>query len=142
MEPRICRIVEYRSRTGNYTVPAIITCTTATLAPKGVEVFEASVTARQAFLEAFEPGVHAPADIPPLQGVPPLSSDMHVHLAVMTPGMPGMRADAQDFVVESDFPRSENVAGTYQEWDVPLWEPYDENDEQRPGTWAWPQRTA
>lgn len=115
MKPRICRIVEYRSRTGNYTVPALITCTVDTLASKGVEVYE-----------------ETNGD----QGVPPLSSEEHVHLAVFTPGIPGMRVSADDFVGErKDEPISENVAGTYQEWDVPY------SSDLAPGTWKWPERT-
>ena len=114
-KPGIGRIVHYRSRTGNYTVPAMVTCTVDTLAPIGVKVWT----------ETEGKG-----------GVPPLSSDTHVHLAVFTPGMPGMRAGAQDFVAESDHPRSENIGGTYQEWDIPM----DDGtaEEQAAGTWRWP----
>lgn len=115
-KPMIGRIVWYRSRTGNYTVPAMITCTVETLAPIGLKLWEESKG--QA-------------------GVPPLTGPDRVHLAVFTPGIPGMRADAQDFVVESEFPRSENVAGTYQEWDIPL----DESGDHAPGTWRWPERS-
>ncbi len=56
--PTIGRIVIYRSRTGNYSVPAIITAAQDTLWEEGV-----------------------------LTGmVPPLSSPDHVHLHVITPG--------------------------------------------------------
>jgi hypothetical protein len=111
MKPTIGRIVVYRSRTGDYDVPAIINCTTDTLNPKGVEAGY----------------------------VPDLSSDLHVHLTVFTPGKPGLRTDALDFKVESEHGRSENVAGSYQEWDIPV-----HDDEGRaptppePGTWRWP----
>ena len=117
----IARAVLYRSRTGSYTVPAVVNCTARSINPAGVEA-----------------GM-----------VPPLSSDQHVHLTVFTPGKPGQRADAADFVVESQWPVSENVSGCYQEWDIPFWEPADferqaweEGDYsvQPPGTWAWPQR--
>lgn len=114
----ISRAVWYRSRTGNYTVPAIVTATVDTL---------------------YQPGVDAGF-------VPPLSSETHVHLAVFTPGIPGKRKDADDFLVESPHGRSENVAGTYQEFDVPFWEadgPYTAEqllDVQPPGTWIWPPR--
>lgn len=128
-KPSIGRIVIYRSRTGNYSVPAIVTATIDTLAEVGLRLHEESGGEK---------------------GVPPLSSDLHVHLAVLTPGKPGLRADAQDFVVESPHGRSENVGGAYQEWDVP----YDggrlSKDElepgtwyyagQPPGTWSWPVR--
>lgn len=115
MKPSIGRIVIYRSRTGDYDVPAIINATLGTLNPKGVE----------------------------LGHVPDLSSDEHVHLTVFTPGRPGLRRDADDFLVESEHGRSENLAGCYQEWDIPLWEA-GRYGEQRasgtpwPGSWRWP----
>jgi hypothetical protein len=119
MKPTIGRIVIYRSRTGSYSVPAIVTATTETLNPQGVAAGH----------------------------VPALSSDEHVHLTVFTPGRPGMRGGAGDFVVESQHGRSENVAGCYQEWDIPHdgLPPADkivagERAEQAPGTWSWPQR--
>lgn len=138
MRPTIGRIVLYRSRTGTYTVPAMITATTATLAPKGVELHAATNGEK---------------------GVPPLSGDLHVHLAVFTPGIPGMRVGAADFVAREDTPISENVAGVYQEWDVPpvgfvIGEPGDPISlhatidgnhpadlcQHAPGSWAWPAR--
>jgi hypothetical protein len=100
----IGRIVVYRSRTGDYDVPAIINCTTDSINEQGVEAGH----------------------------VPPLSSERHVHLTVFTPGRPGMRRDADNFLVESEHGRSENVAGCYQEWDIA------EGD--GPGCWRWPQR--
>lgn len=104
MTPTIGRIVHYRSRTGNYTVPAIITATQETL---------------------YRPGVDGGF-------VPDLTDARNVHLTVFTPGKPGLRTTADDFVAPSVPPVSENVAGTYQEWDVP------EGD--GPGTWQWPPR--
>lgn len=102
--PTIGRIVLFRSRTGNYTVPAIVNATQDTL---------------------YRPGVDGGF-------VPDLSSGSHVHLTVLTPGKPGKRATVTDFVAPSAHPVGENVAGCYQEWDVP------EGD--GPGTWAWPPR--
>ncbi len=122
MKPTIGRIVIYRSRTGDYDVPAIVNCTVDTLAPKGVEAYEATDGER---------------------GVPPLSGDEHVHLTVLTPGMPGQRAEAEDFKV-AGVAVSENVAGCYQEWDVPLTDPHRINRsgglDPLPGTWRWPER--
>lgn len=109
--PTIGRIVIYRSRTGDYDVPAIINATAETLNAKGVE----------------------------LGHVPPLSRDTHVHLTVFTPGKPGMRRGATDFLVESEHPRGENVAGCYQEWDIPFDGLADPNV-PTPGTWRWPTR--
>lgn len=106
----IGRIVIYRSRTGDYDVPAIVTATVDTLNPKGVE----------------------------LGHIPALSSPDHVHLTCFTAGKPGMRRGAEDFKVESEHGRSENVSGCYQEWDIP-WLP--EGEEIAPGTWRWPARS-
>ena len=115
------RFVIYRSRTGSYSVPAVITCTTRSLNPAGVES----------------------------GNLPPLSSDEHVHLTVFTPGKPGLRAAAADFLVTNQMPVSENVAGCYQEWDISYWEPDDGQKQawgtgdysvQPPATWAWPPR--
>lgn len=119
--PTLTRAVLYRSRTGSYTVPAVVTCTARSLNPAGVEAGH----------------------------LPPLSSEQHVHLTVFTPGKPGLRAQASDFVVESQQPVSENVAGCYQEWDVPFWSPPNDQlqawesgdySQQPAGTWAWPPR--
>lgn len=116
MKPSIGRIVIYRSRTGDYDCPAIVTATTETLNPKGVE----------------------------LGHVPALSSDEHVHLTVFTAGKPGLRRDADDFKVESEHGRSENVAGCYQEWDIgPTCANCEEAGEKPiPGTWRWPERVS
>jgi hypothetical protein len=120
----IGRVVLYRSRTGSYTVPAIVTATGDTLARAGVEAGH----------------------------VPDLESPAHVHLTVLTPGKPGMRGGAGDFEVESEHPRSENVAGCYQEWDIPFWDPAADMpaeqladyaarlEAQPPGTWTFPPR--
>lgn len=112
--PPIGRIVIYRSRTGDYSVPAIITATKTTLNPKGVE----------------------------LGHVPDLSSDNHVHLTVFTPGKPGMQRGADNFLVESEHERSENVAGCYQEWNVPYWaaehDAQNASSEPEPGSWRFP----
>lgn len=64
----IGRIVTYRSKTGSYDLPAIVTATTATLDPKGVE----------------------------LGHVPPLSSDEHVHLTVFTCGKRGTAREGNE----------------------------------------------
>jgi hypothetical protein len=105
--PAIGDRVIYRSRTGDYDVPAIVNCTVDTINPEGVE----------------------------LGHVPALSGDYCVHLTVLTPGKPGMRREATDFKTESPHGRSENVAGTYQEWDVAY--NHDGNDEPAPGSWRW-----
>lgn len=112
MRPTIGRIVIYRSRTGDYDVPAIITATRDTLNPKGVE----------------------------LGHIPALSSDTHVHLTCFTAGKPGKRRPAEDFKVESAFGRSENVSGCYQEWDIPQMAP--QGTAESAGTWRWPERVA
>lgn len=117
--PSVGRIVLYRSRTGYYTVPAIVTATASSLAPAGVSAGY----------------------------VPALSDGDNVHLTVFTPGKPGMRDGAGDFLCESEHGRSENVAGCYQEWDIPPAHALSNeqnaepgNEGFPPGTWAWPQR--
>jgi hypothetical protein len=106
--PTLGRIVIYRSRTGDYDVPATVTATEGSLNPKGVE----------------------------LGHIPPLSGERNVHLTCFTAGKPGLRRDAKDFKVESEHGRSENVAGCYQEWDIPQ----TEQANPEPGTWRWPER--
>lgn len=132
--PTICRVVVYRSRTGRYDVPAIVTATLDTLDPQGVELCEATNGEK---------------------GVPALSSPSHVHLTVLTPGIPGFRAEGlsgagdtplaeRDHSERAPGPRGygENAGGTYQEWDVP----FDSNElpgnagSPQPGTWRWPAR--
>lgn len=117
--PTIGRIVTYRSRTGNYDVPAIITATQETL-----------------YLPGVEGGF-----------VPDLDSPEHVHLTVFTPGKPGLRTHADDFKVQPDEPISENVSGCYQEWNIPLWLPGVDGEERAssdpwPGSWRWPEHRA
>ncbi len=57
----ITRMVKYRSKTGNYDLPAVVTATTETLDPEGVD----------------------------LGHVPPLTDASHVHLTVFTCGKQG-----------------------------------------------------
>jgi hypothetical protein len=111
MRPTIGRIVIYKSRTGKYVVPAIITATKETLNPEGVA---------GGFIEDLTDGDH-------------------VHLTVFTPGKPGKRANADDFVgARKDAPISENLGGgTYQEWDVPI---VAGPREAKPGECYWPER--
>lgn len=112
-QPSIGRIVIYVSRTGNYELPAIVNCSLDSI---------------------YQPGVDAGF-------VPPLTDDGHVHLTVFSPGMPGMRLTAGEtpgteaFLVKPEYPVSENVAGCYQEWNIPF------AVDGGPGTWHWPERT-
>lgn len=111
-KPSIGRVVVYRSRTGNYSVPAIINCAVDSIYQPGVE-------------HGF---------------VPPITGKDNVHLTVFSPGRAGMRVDqeqtpgAENFVNPSKYPVSENVSGCYQEWDIE----YDEDGGA--GTWMWPAR--
>jgi hypothetical protein len=116
------RVVHFRSRTGNYTVPAIVTANQGTL---------------------FAPAVEA-------GNIPDITGANRVHLAVMTPGIPSTgRANAKDFIapIPEGRPVGENQGGTYQEWDVEFWKPRDGSpsewgiyQEQPAGTWTWPPR--
>jgi hypothetical protein len=107
--PALGRTVIYRSRTGAYDLPAIINCTRETLQIEGVEKGH----------------------------VPMLASPRHVHLTVFSPGKPGLRGTAQDFVVQPTHGAgiSENVSGCYQEWDIPE---HVGNGAVPPGSWRWP----
>ena len=124
IEPTIGRIVAYRSRTGNYTLPAIITATARTLHGEGVESGD----------------------------VPAITDPERVHLTVFTPGLPAKKL--REFEDLSDDAHSTGIAstpsgGSYQEWNVPFspavtFEPAvigvgDEVEIQQPGTWAWPR---
>lgn len=111
MRPSIGCIVIYRSRTGKYSVPAIITATKDTLIQENVD---------KGYIEG-------------------LSEDLNVHLTVFTPGKPGKRTDAKDFKVvpKNGTPISENVNGCYQEWDVPQVATPERYKDQEPGTWCW-----
>lgn len=111
--PDIGRAVIYRSKTGRYAVPAIITATMTTLYAPAVE------------------GGHIPA----------LSSDMHVHLTVLTPGTPGERLPDTDPSIGA---QSTPAGGTCQEWDIGFAEQSNVSPDgttQPPGTWAWPARS-
>jgi hypothetical protein len=106
--PSICRMVVYRSKTGAYDVPAVINCTIDTISEEGVR----------------------------LGHVPPLTSDVHVHLTVFTPGKPGTAREGNEV-------NPAQTSGTYQEWDVPLSGSFaapTEGDEPMLGTWRWPER--
>lgn len=108
--PSLGRIVIYRSRTGAYECPAIITATRDSLVIENVE-----------------------------KGwIPPLSNEMNIHLTVFSAGNPNrgrtVEEAEKDFLVKSEHGHSANMGGTYQEWDIP----YDPAG--GPGTWRWPER--
>jgi hypothetical protein len=129
----IGRMVWYRSKVGGYDMPAIITATVASLNPEGVRVWEES---------------HG------TKGVPPVSDADSVHLTVFSPGIPGAGPNRPPNSTGYDMPSggsvehaSANLAGTYQEWDVPFFDaeaveagPRTGGDlEPTPGTWRWPE---
>lgn len=138
-DPTIGRIVLYKVRAdAGYLVPAMITATVDTLHPGGPEAFRRSDGR---------------------SGVPPLSSSDHVHLTVFSPGVPVVGPNSiplpDDPLPQESLPpgaSSLNLAGCYQEWDVPFWEPVAQSlaqqavpgavppppGEQAPGTWIWP----
>jgi hypothetical protein len=91
--PTIGRIVIYRSKTGKYVVPAIISATVDTL---------------------FRPGVEE-------GNLADLTDESHVHLAVLTPGYAGRRnSTTEPEQVAQWHARSTPAGGTYQEWNVPF----------------------
>lgn len=110
--PAIGRVVHYVSRTGNYTLPAMVNCTLDSI---------------------YQPGVDA-------GHLPPITDAYHAHLTVFSPGRPGMRVTGSElkdvegqFLAPSKYPISENVAGTYQEWDIGF------DRAGAAGTWHWPE---
>ena len=130
MIPYLGQIVSYRSRTGSYSLAAIVTATTETLNPDGVA------------------GGHLPA----------LSSPTHVHLAVLTPGLPPVITPGETRkIIDPDQPLGHRdlspheeltgnrfaamtpFGGTYAEFDIPFAPTCDERpgeSHQAPGTWA------
>lgn len=110
MKPSLGRIVIYRSRTGNYSCPAMVVATRETLHIPNVEA----------------------------GWIPNITDETNVHLVVFSAGKPGQGRtimDAEkDFLVKSEHGVSVNTSGTYQEWDIP----YDPSG--GPGTWSWPER--
>jgi hypothetical protein len=105
--PQLGELVVYNSKTGNYRLAAIVNCTWETIDPRGVE----------------------------LGHVPPLTGPYHVHLTVFTPGKAGtsrvattgMGGGTATATITSaggaggPAPiKSNNVAGCYQEWDIPI----------------------
>jgi hypothetical protein len=95
--PKLSKSVIYRSRTGSYSVPAIINCNVDSIDPEGVR----------------------------LGHVPALTEFDAVHLTVFTPGRPGTTRGGMQVT-------SQNVAGCYQEWDIP----YDRTG-RKPGSWKY-----
>ncbi len=99
--PVVGSVIHYVSKVSGAELAAIVTGTQTSLLPEGIAS----------------------------GGVPPVSSDEHVHLHVLTPGRPGHgRERAEAMGVDT----SHNQAGYYQEWDVP----HDEG--KAGGTWHWP----
>lgn len=89
--PTLGRVVHYRSRTGPYTLAAIVSATTDTLYRLGVEE----------------------------GNVPDLDDEMHVHLTVFTPGVAGRRnSTTSEAEAAAMRQRSTPAGGSYQEWNV------------------------
>lgn len=120
-KPSLGRIVLFRSKTGRWTAPAIVTAVTESL---------------------FQPNVDA-------GHLHPLSSDTHVHLTVFTPGIQGHVSEetAREHPELAD-PNRPNLpaGGSFQEFDVGQWSRLDddrepfEHEHQPAGTWMWPPR--
>lgn len=117
MRPSIGRIVVYRSRTGAWSVPAIVAATQETL---NVDLVKAGYC-------------------------PDLDSPEHVHLVVFSPGRP--MTPQEQTVLHANFvnpPVDEawtdvNMGGTFREWNIPI---DVGSEEQAPGTWRWPERVS
>lgn len=127
MNPTLGRIVWYRSKTGSYTCPAMVTAVQDSL---------------------YRPNVEAGHMLD-------LSSSTHVHLTVFTAGLMGHvskgTAEEHPELVAGDRLTDGPAGGTYQEFDIPQWEPAAKDalnwfdgdySTQEPGTWAWPPSVA
>lgn len=122
-QPRLLgQTVLFRSRTGAWTAPAIVTATLDSL---------------------HRPNVDA-------GHVPPLTDGFNVHLTVLTPGIQGHVSDttaAEHPELVADDRPNKPAGGSFQEWDVPEWVPDDpetwdepfEYADQPAGTWTWPR---
>ncbi len=112
MHATIGRVVVYRSRTGRYSIPAIVTATAATL---------------------FEPGVLAGF-------VPGLTKDDRdrVHLTVLTPGLAGNRLPDTPASIAADAAGGSYQEHNIPFWSAP--EGWTDYEQQPAGTWAWPPR--
>lgn len=106
--PMLTDRVEYRSKTGNYRLAAMVTATVETL---------------------YRPGVEE-------GNIKDLDDEMHVHLAVFTPGLEGRRnSTTTPEQAEEMRAVSTPAGGSYQEFNVP----YDATGEA-PGSWRWATR--
>lgn len=117
--PSIGRVVIYRSRTGTYSMPALISATVDTL---------------------HRPNVDA-------GHVPDLTSGRHVHLTVFTPGILGQRSASTDPELGKANPPAGGSLQEWDiaEWEPRLDQAGDafaagDYTAQPPGTWAWPPR--
>ena len=109
-KPTIGRIVIYRSKTGDYVMPAIVSATVDTLHRPNVEAGH----------------LHD------------LTDEMHVHLTVFTAGFQGqVSTSTMENHPDLADPARRNApaGGTFQEWDIPY-----SADPEAPGCWSWPAR--
>lgn len=118
MKPSIGRVVVFRSRTGTYSMPALISATVDTL---------------------HRPNVDA-------GHIPELTSDRHVHLTAFTAGIPGERSASSDPELGKANPPAGGTLQEWdvEEWapvdaDGAAFAAGDYTA-QPAGTWAWPPR--
>lgn len=123
-QPRLLgQTVLFRSRTGAWTAPAVVTATQESLNRD-------NVTAGH---------------------VPDLTDPLNVHLTVLTPGIQGHVSDrtaAEHPELVADDRPNKPAGGSFQEWDVAQWLPESPPEEwdrefdyadQPAGTWTWPR---
>ena len=115
--PSIGRIVIYRSKTGAYSLPAMVTATVASLNQDNVAKGR----------------------------IADLTNSLHVHLAVFTPGFPVLSVDGE-FVPQGP-PALGGTYQEWNVpiWvpigaDAPRWALLDYTVQEK-GTWAWPPRS-
>lgn len=150
--PELGTVVFFRSRTGDYTMPAMVTARHDTLHPAGVEGGHLpAITAKDRLhLTIFTPGL--PPDVMPTNPGIVIDPDRDLGDRVVGPFEKGTELEGNQFVGMAQF------GGTYAEYDIP-WSATattapgpdaggrftDEQDQglttepgtQAPGTWAW-----
>lgn len=101
-------LVSYRSRTGRYTLPAVINTTVDTIYPPSVEA----------------------------GNIPPLTHPKRVHLTVFTGGTVGTRLPDTDPAIPQAPPGGTYQEHDIPFWQAPQDDEWV-NDDQPPGTWTW-----
>lgn len=139
MKPSLCRMVIYRSRTGDYSLAAIVSAVRASLNRAGVDAgtLPDLPDDDHVHLVVFTPGLPLTSTPPHTAGIVDPSLPFGKRYLAAEPGTLPPEVEPPAFVAMMPF------GGTYQEFAVPFWpapeEPWELAD-QPAGTWTWPPR--